>query len=443
MKPLLHRYRRIASETAWVFVAQGLSAIAALVGLRLITELVPPAIYGTVALVLGVVALAQALAAGPLMQAVLRFYPEFSSRERATQLRRAALLALRTPFSVAVISLAALAVGWSLYQPQAAWLMALSVALLAAEIARSVEITFLNAARRQRAMALLVAADAWLRPVAASALVWIWGSHGELVLLGYLAGCLIALTAFWLLARRTARSQALPPVVVAPIEDVCAHLRRYALPLTALPLIGWVSGQADRYMLASLSGVEAVGLYAALYSLASRPFLMFSGSVELALRQPYYARASAGDSAAERWALAQWLATIAGGSFMLWLLFGLFHAEIATLLLAARYRSHSVLMAWIGAGYVLLSIAQVLERISYAHHDTRGVLWIEASAAALSVAVAAPFVYVFGIAGAAWAAPIYFGAQLLIAAGRARYVWCRQAYRRNATDAAIVVCNQN
>jgi O-antigen/teichoic acid export membrane protein len=58
VKALLSRHRRIAGEAAWVFAGQGASALATLVGLRLITEWVPPAVYGTVVLALGVVALA-------------------------------------------------------------------------------------------------------------------------------------------------------------------------------------------------------------------------------------------------------------------------------------------------------------------------------------------------------------------------------------------------
>jgi len=188
-----------------------------------------------------------------------------------------------------------------------------------------------------------------------------------------------------------------------------------------------VSGQADRYLVGGLAGFAAAGVYAALYGLASKPFIMLAAGADSALRQPYYARASAGDHAAERRALALWLAAVAGASLALWLLFLLFHAEIATLLLAAEYRTHSVLMAWVAAGYVLLAMAQVLERVCYAHHDTRGVLWVEASGAALSVVVAAPLVYAYGIEGAAWAVPAYFGAQLLIAAARAHRAWRRRA----------------
>lgn len=429
MRPLLQRHRRILGETAWVFLGQGLSALATLVGLRLITEFVPPQVYGTVALALGVVALAHGLAVGPLMQAVLRYYPDLAREARESQLRRAALRALRRPLLIAFVALAALAGVGAVIQPQQLWLAVASLALFLMEVARSVEITFLNAARRQRAMALLTVADAWLRPLAAVAAVWYWGPHGAAVMAGYLIGAVAALAAYRA-ATRPGRDD-LPSVAITRFAapDLPLKLSVYALPLTALPLIGWVSGQADRYLLGALAGVADAGLYAALYGLASKPFLMLSASVELALRQSYYARVGAGDPEGAGRVLGVWLGSVLAAALALCLAFVTFHAEIAALLLAAEYRAHAALMAWIAAGYVLLASAQVLERVCYAYHDTRGVLIVQAAGALLSVAIAAPLIWRHGIEGAAWAVPLYFGAQLLLTVGRAHRIRLRAAGR--------------
>jgi O-antigen/teichoic acid export membrane protein len=254
---------------------------------------------GAVALALGVVTLAHGVAVGPLMQAVLRFYPELAQTGHAGQLRRAALAALRNPVLLALAALALSAAGWTVFHPQDAWLGAFAVALFVAEAARSVEITFLNAARRQREMAFLITADAWMRPLAAVMLVWVFGASSAAVMAGYLAGCLLALTGFWLVVWARGGSDRGPASgTLSPLAgDILPRLWTYALPLTALPVVGWVSGQADRYLVGSMAGVTAAGVYAALYGLARRPFLMFSASVELPARQPYYARVSAADRA--------------------------------------------------------------------------------------------------------------------------------------------------
>jgi len=398
---------------------------------------VSPAVYGTVVLVLGVLTLAHGLAAGPLMQAVLRFYPEFAAEGREGQLRQAVRVALRKPLIVTVVALAFLGASWASLQPQQAWLVFFALALFVTEVARSVEVTFLNAARRQRAMALLMAADAWLRPIAAVALVWVFGANGAAVMAGYLVGCTLALAGFRLVMQTRGHRDRSPMTdTPASVEtEVPRQLWAYALPLTPLPLIGWVSGQADRYLVGGLCGFAAAGIYAALYGLASKPFILLSAGLDSTLRQPYYGRVSAGDAAGEQQALALWLVLVAAGALALCLLLVLFHAELAALVLAAEYRVHSALMGWIATGYVLLGMAQVFDRVCYAHHDTVGVLWVQATCAALSVVIAVPLVWGYGIEGAAWAVPVYFSAQLLLTAKRARSAR-RQGRQLNATAKA-------
>lgn len=438
MKALRQRYGRILGETVWVLLGQGVSALATLVGVRLITEFVPPQVYGTVALALGVVALAHGLAAGPLMQAVLRLYPEVTGTGGERHLRRAALQGLRKPAWLALGALAAAGAAWWLHRPQERWAVAAALLLFVIEIARSVEITFSNAARRQREMAWLMIADAWARPLCAVAMLWLFGSHAGAVLVGYLAGAMLALAGFWAVRRASGLGGVQPAAVSAPAPELSRRLWAYAWPLTALPLIGWVSGQADRYLIGAFAGVAQAGIYAALYGLASKPFSMLSASVDLALRQPYYGRVSAGDRAGELRVLFAWLAAVIGVAAALCGLIVLLRAPLAGLLLAAEYRVHSALMGWIAAGYVLLAAAQVLERVCYAHHDTRGVAAVQTAGALLSVAIAAPLVWSYGLEGAAWAVPLYFGAQLVLTLARARRAWrCASRCARLDTLAGV------
>lgn len=415
--------KRLLGETGWAFTGQAVSALGTLVGLRLVTEVVPPAVYGTVALVVGIVALAHGLAVGPLMQAALRFYPEYAGSEGgATALRVAVTRGLRKPAAGALVLLFGALTAWALVGRESAWLALACVVLFVIEAARSVEVTFLNAARNQRTMAWLVSSDAWLRPLAAVATVWLLGAAATSVVLGYTLGAALALLGYYIGKRSKdgAGVDLRPAQAAVPVD--ARRLSAFAAPLVPLPLFGWVSGQSDRYILAAASGLASAGLYAAIYGLASRPFLMLAAGIELALRQVYYGHVSAGDRAGERRILRLWLAAVAGASLLLLLVIALLHRPIATVLLAAEYRTHSGLMIWIAAGCLFAAGTQVVERVCYARHDTRGVLLIGAAGAGLSIAVVVPLVHAFGIYGAAWAVPIYFGLQLAIAIGRAHWV---------------------
>ena len=405
---------RLVGESAWVFTGQILSALGTLVGVRLVTEFVPPAVYGTVALAIGVIALAHGLAAQAILQGVLRLYPESAESGTEGALRCAALNALRLPVALAFFVVVIGITGWAWQAGEEPWLGVAAALLLLVEVPRSVEITQLNAARRQKAMALLSIADAWLRPALAVVVVVLVGASAGAVIAGYLAGGVVPLLG-WYLARGFG---------TRPASDAAPWQRRlwaYARPLVPLPLIGWTSGQADRYLLAALVGLPAAGVYAALYGLASRPFLMLSAAVELALRPVYYGHVSGGRRDAERRAFRVWLAAVLIPAVMIAALVAVFHRELAWLLLAAEYREHSHLMGWIAAGYVLLATGQVLERICYALHDTRGVTLVQVAGAVLSIIVALPMIHAFGLKGAAWAVPVYFGLQLALAIARARH----------------------
>jgi O-antigen/teichoic acid export membrane protein len=76
-------------------------------------------------------------------------------------------------------------------------------------------------------------------------------------------------------------------------------------------------------------------------------------------------------------------------------------------------------MPWIAAGYALLSLAFVFERVCYVYGRPHRVLLIQASTAAVALLAAVVGTWSWGLQGAAVAIPIYFGVQLLIAAALA------------------------
>ena len=167
MIELRFRHRKLLNEAAWVFAGQLTSAIGTLVGLRLVTEAVPPQVYGAAVLAIGIITLAQGAAVGPLMQAVLRFHLEPTSGAAGLGLRRVVVSALRQPVMVMCFALLLIIGAWALGAGEEYLLGPLCSILFLVEVVRSVEVTFLNAARKQRTMALLVTVDAWLRPIAA------------------------------------------------------------------------------------------------------------------------------------------------------------------------------------------------------------------------------------------------------------------------------------
>ena len=70
----LQGLQRIGREFLWVAVGQGASILGGLVGVRVLTQALPPSAYGELALAMTVVFLAQQTVLSPLSSASLRFF---------------------------------------------------------------------------------------------------------------------------------------------------------------------------------------------------------------------------------------------------------------------------------------------------------------------------------------------------------------------------------
>jgi len=448
--------RRFIIEGTWVIFGQLLSALGTLVGLRMLTGLLSPHVFGEVVLVSGIVLMADGLAAAPLMQAVVKYYPEAAAANSVGVLRAATRKQLSR---VTVLTGAICLIGFFLYSwfaPISPWLGPLAVALLIVEVQCQHEITLLNSARCQRITAIWMATEVWGRPIMAGALIVATGPTAVATLAGYLAASFAGLLLFkpWRITGKarqdsgyTVGTQSEPKgneliLVQGQVEpkeqQLGRSLMRYSMPLVPLGVIDWITSQADRFLIGALIGVEQAGIYAAVYGLASRPFLMAGSALELWMRPVYYDAILSGSSKREKKILQLWFRAIVCAALIGTIALTIWHEEIAAVLLAAPYRTFSWLMPWIAAGYGLLLIAHLYGRICYAHHDTKAVFVIETIGSVVSLIAAAYGLMQFGVAGAAYAVPVYFGTQLIAAKILARRAEGRRGGMRWVEEHASV-----
>lgn len=424
MLPIVFPSRRFVNEGTWVLAGQLSSAIGVLLGLRLLTTILSPRAFGEVALVGGLVVLATGIAASPLMQGVLRYYPEAGRSGHLNSLEQVINKYLKRLIILAAgIVLLGFAV-FTLYEPMDLWLGPIMVLLFMVEAVRQKELTLLNASRCQRLSARWNVLEAWLRPVSAYIFALLLGATASMTL----AGSLVASAALFLLFKRLAEKEREHHSAAVSRSDgsrdqkIARALFEYSKPLMPLGLVGWICGQADRYLICGLLSVEEAGLYAAVYGIVSRPFLMAGGTFEAWIRPAYYDSLgnTATDTKRHAHIITWWLTGIASVAIAGIVAFSLWHDTIAGLLLAPQFRSASWLMPWIALGYGLLLLAQVYERICYAHDDTTSVLGIETLASIAALIATFYGLRVFGLPGAAYAVPLYFGVQLAAAVFLAR-----------------------
>ncbi len=410
--------RRLLREGGWATFGVLASGLGTLVGMRLLTELVPPSTFGTVSLILGLLTFSSNVFCMPQLHAVSRFYPEVVRGEgdlprfRATLgrgLRRAVAL-------VAGLILLAGAVSrlWSERLPLLVF--AAGAALLAVEVSRLFEMSLLNAARRQRLYASWDAAENWARPLLAALAVVVLGPRAGSILLGYLAATGLLLLLFRRLGgrSRTAAGDA------AADPGLAREIRAYMLPLVPLALLSWIHSVGERYLLAGLVDVGAVGVYAAAYALVQRPLAIVPRILLTTLRPAYFEAVSAVRPERARRALRLWLGATAGVFVLaIGVVYWGRHLLVA-LLLAESYRGAAELLPVLAIGLAFHFLSQIFNTVSLAHKRSHEVLLTEIGAAAAALGGGIVLILRHGLMGAALATCLAYLVHLLLAAFFAR-----------------------
>ncbi|MER8479330.1 lipopolysaccharide biosynthesis protein [Mesorhizobium sp. M1163] len=410
---------RFLRDGGWVIFGQLVSALGALAAIRIVTELLSPDAFGRLTLLVGVSALVHNLTAVPTMQSVIRFFADCSNQGDIAALRRVSgtLIARSVMFGAFGLVLLWAMIGskWG----DAPYTGALVASALIIDAARNFEFGLFNAARRQRAAALIVVADAWCRPILAVISVSFFGASAQSVLVGYIvASALVVATmraTMSLEGRAVQSSELIPPKADGKMERLALAIRRYSMPLIPVAIFGWFNGMGDRYIIGAMIGLEQAGLYAAAYGLVSRPFLMVASTVELIFRPILHNAIAADNRKRIKQVERLWLAAVGVCSAIGVIGFYEFSDVIVRIMFAESYGQARYIMPWIAAGSALFNIATVLTRFCYAFNDTWNAFLVIGMGTAITILVLVPLVFYYGLIGAAVANPIYFGAQILLA----------------------------
>ncbi len=386
---------RIVREGIWIGLGQAAAALAALVGVRLLTSFVPPPVYGEAVLLLGLTALGTNLFCGPFQQALLRYYPQARDAARVGALRRLAGRVLATALALlAVLLLAAGALRSSL-GPFAA-----VAALVAVDTWRTFESGLLNGERRQRDYMVRTSLDAWARWLLAACLAWLLGATAFHILGGMLLGSALANL---LLSRKIVRGEPLDGEGLAWAETWRRPFLRYALPLVPLAALNWILSMGDRYVLAAWWSTATAGIYVAAYGLASQPFIALNAIIHSTLRPVLYDAVARGDAAKERRTLRIWVAVVAASMCLGWLAIALLARPLCALLLGERYQAAAELVPILAGAYALQAVQQAFEIMMYAHAKTQRLVAVQVVAAGASALLYLLLIPRYAAVGAAMA----------------------------------------
>lgn len=411
---LLTRYRSIIGRGTWAVAGQVASVTFTLGGTRLITQYLDPGLYGAVNLVQNGVLLLRTLFCSPILSAGVRFYPE---AERGHYLAAFRSHLSRNLFRalIAVEVLAVIGALFSIRRLGATPFIVVAIAVYAAaDFARTLELTLLGAAQRQRPVAFLSALEALARPILIVLGVVLLGASIAVVL-GAMAGSIIVtlLALYFTRRRRGTRAERSDNSMPLAIVD---EMKRFTMPLIPVAALNWATQLSDRYIIDWLThDTASIGVYAAGYGVTSAPLMIINGLVLMVLRPVYFTAQSHRDHAKAERTFRIWL--ISTALCCLIAACSMFAARgfIVSILLGPQYRGAIAVIPWIAFGYVCYAIEQVLEQKMMAQKRSHAVLIAQSAGAAASIIVTIPLVMRFGMMGAAYACPIYFSIQCAVA----------------------------
>lgn len=406
--PGRERLRRLSREGSWIVVGQAAAVLGALAGVRLLTELLPPAAYGELALGLTVAALVNQTLLGPLANGVTRFYAPAQEQGELDGYLRAVrrLVALA---SAAIVLIIALTSAGLLYAGQARWIGLAAAALVFAALSgyNAILNGIQNAARQRAVVALHQGMESWARFLVAAGLLFWLGANSAVAMAGFALAVVLVLASQYAFFRRIAHANA----AAAEPRQWQRQIWAYSWPISAFGAFTWLQLASDRWALELFTTTQEVGTYAVLFQLGYYPMSMASTMAMQFLAPIFYQRA--GDASDRRrnadvdrlsWKLS---GISLGATALAFVLALLFHHQIFRLLVASEYASVSHLLPWMLLAGGIFAAGQAIALNLMSQMRTQAMMGAKIATALAGVALNLAGAYWLGIDGIVLAAVLF------------------------------------
>ena len=395
------RFHRLSREGTWVVSGQLGAILGALVGVRILTELLTPSQYGELALGLTVSILFNQVIFGPLSQGAARFYaPALERDELGSYISVVRQLLLKATMLAVVLVL--VTVGVLFAASASRWLPVTMAAFLFAILSgyNALLISIQNAARQRSVVAIHQGLGAWLRFLLAAAFIIFLGASSTSALYGYALATVLVLCSQLYFARR----------VFPVLSDAAGgeakwqgQIRSYSWPFAVWGVFCWAQSASDRWALGLFETEVEVGLYATLFQIGYQPIALATGLAVQFIAPILFQRSGDATDAKRNagvshltWQLT-WLAL--GLTTISTVMAFLFHEAIFKVLVAPAYRSVSGLLPWMLLAGGLFAAAQVMSLKLMSMMKTTALMPVKVVTAMVGLLLNFVGAYWFGIAG--------------------------------------------
>ena len=350
-------------ELTMVGVGQIAAAVGGVVGVRLMTSILSPDIYGELALAFTFVALSQQLLFGPFSGSLMRFFPSAHDKEEFPGFFTS-MVTLTSKITIVIVAISLIGAGvlWIIdksdYVGLAIFTLLFTIFLGYNALFDSIQ----TAARHRVIVAWHQVVGQWLRYLAAAGLVLLLGKNPTSAMAGYALSAVVVFGSQLFLFRKKLPTNLVN--IAHSDTDWSTKMINYSAPFIFWGIFTWLQISSDRWALESFSNTQSVGLYTALYQLGYYPLTMLT-SVFVQYVTPILFHQAGDGTDPMRINLAQYnIRRILVGALcittLVVIISAIFHHTIFGLLVASEYRSVSFLLPFMVLSGGMFACGQIV-----------------------------------------------------------------------------------
>jgi O-antigen/teichoic acid export membrane protein len=388
---------RIGVETVWLALGQALVALGGLVAIRVLTGFYAREVYGLSWLFINGAGLAVLLFAGPIGQALNRFYHDEGGQEQLDRLlglvwrlEVIVILVIGLTYAILILFFGAFKSSeWMAFGIMPVYFFSLSFINMAQSL--------LNTSRKRAKRVVLMVVDAFLKPTFAVTACLLFDPSVNSFVTGYaLASILTGSIGMSWMSGYGSRS---PFKLPAPEKEIILKVLAYSLPWGGIAGCGWIIALSDRYLVNLFWGAALTGTYVAAYQVGSALF-QFLGGVFGPLVQPLiFQRASEPEACARN--ISTVFKAFAWIGLPVLSVFALMYGWLLRWLVAPAYWGAEGIVLIVGVGIFFWVLGDRALDVFLLAKKTGLVLMIYAFAALVNIVLNLLLIWKYGAFGAA------------------------------------------
>lgn len=399
-KKYIHHAKKLFNA-AW---GQILVALITIAGIRLYTELLTIDEFGYVMLSLGGFALLDGLVVMSFSQTLafyssrLKNWEEQRSLGAGTYFLLFNLWLLVAPFIVILATALSISMGQSAIT--AFFLSAATCIYLTSETAKAAMMSLLNVNSEHSKISTWSVVDATTSFIVLSGGLWYGPRNAVTYIYLYVLAKFLSTTLFYFIFFNGKFFTSINKKIV---KESKFEIIRYALPFSAMAVVGWLGSYVDRYVLNFLTAPGVVGMYAASTGTISKPYAIMGTIFSNYFRPILFTAVARSEKNKSRKIFYIWFGVSAAGGFFGFLLTYFLGPFLLHIVLAEEYRTGAIsIMTVLSIGLTATIVNHSLDNFLFANGLSRPVLIPQVLSIIIGVLAVYILANLYGVVGAAW-----------------------------------------